>query len=132
MLQRMAADPALGEIDKSSLVALVSGGSVIDEASVARCKSAFDCAFISLYGSADGVNCHRTLDDDAMCNRVGRPNPSICEISIVDDTGQEVSSGEVGEIVARGPMSRCSMSTRRNSMPDTVTQTAGFAPAIWA
>ncbi len=105
MLQRMAADPALGEIDRSSLVALVSGGSMIDEASVARCKRAFGCGFISLYGSADGVNCHNALGDAVIFNRVGRPNPSICELQIVDETGQRIPSGEVGEIVARGPMS---------------------------
>lgn len=105
MLQRMAADPALGEVDKSSLVTLVSGGSVIDEASVARCKRAFGCGFISLYGSADGVNCHNALGDEVVFNRVGRPNPSICEIKIVGEAGQEVPPGEAGEIIARGPIS---------------------------
>ncbi|MBU3057835.1 AMP-binding protein [Pseudomonas indica] len=107
MLQRIAADPLLAEVDKSSLVGLISGGSLIDEASVRRCVEAFGCGFISLYGSADGVNCHNTLDDplEVVLRSVGRPNPSVCEIRIVDDQGVELPQGEVGEIKARGPLS---------------------------
>lgn len=107
MLQRMAADPALAEVDVSSLHAVVSGGAVIDVATIERCEQAFGCAFISLYGSADGVNCHNTLEDPPVMVRrsVGRPNPSVCEIRIVDDYGQALPADQVGEIWARGPLS---------------------------
>lgn len=107
MLQRMAADPLLHQIDKTSLVALVSGGSVIDRASIQRCRAAFGCGFISLYGSADGVNCHNTLDEPAevVFTSVGKPNDSVCAIRIVDEGGIEVLPGEVGEVTARGPIS---------------------------
>ncbi|QTN44617.1 acyl--CoA ligase [Ectopseudomonas mendocina] len=107
MLQRIAADPLLAEVDTSSLVGLISGGSLIDEASVRRCVEAFGCGFISLYGSADGVNCHNTLDDplEVVLRSVGRPNPSVCEIRIVDEQGGELPQGEIGEIKARGPLS---------------------------
>jgi len=107
MFQRIAADSALSQIDKSSLIGIISGGAEIDEASIRRCTEAFECGFISLYGSADGVNCHTTLDDDleTVLHKAGRPNPEVCSIRIVDDEGQEVRQGGVGEITARGPIS---------------------------
>jgi len=107
MFQRIAAALALSQIDKSSLIVIISGGAEIDEASIRRCTGAFGCGFISLYGSADGVNCHTTLDDDleTVFHKAGRPNPEVCSIRIVDDKGQEVRQGMVGEIIARGPIS---------------------------
>ncbi|MGZ5007454.1 MAG: class I adenylate-forming enzyme family protein [Methylobacter sp.] len=107
MFQRIAVDPALSQIDKSGLIAIISGGAEIDEASIRRCTEAFKCGFIGLYGSADGVNCHTMLDDDleTIIHKAGRPNPDVCSIRIVDDKGQEVGQGEVGEITARGPIS---------------------------
>lgn len=48
MFQRIAADPALSKIDTSSLMAIISGGAKIDEASIRRCTDAFRCRFISL------------------------------------------------------------------------------------
>ncbi|GKT24905.1 class I adenylate-forming enzyme family protein [Acidovorax sp. SUPP3334] len=107
MLQRMAADPLLSSIEKSSLVAMVSGGSVIDSASIRRCVEAFGCGFISLYGSADGVNCHNTLDEslELVLRSVGKPNDSVCAIRLVDEAGREVGAGDIGEITALGPLS---------------------------
>lgn len=106
MFQRIAANPELAKTDTSSLIAIVSGGAKIDEASIRRCTDAFQCGFISLYGSADGVNCHTTLEDqlETIVHKIGRPNPDVCSIKIVDDQKHEVTSGCIGEIVARGPI----------------------------
>ncbi|TBU96793.1 AMP-dependent synthetase [Stutzerimonas kirkiae] len=107
MLQRIAAAAELRSIDKSSLRGLIVGGSLIDEATVRKCRDAFGCGFISLYGSADGVNCHNTLDDpiEVVLSSVGKPNPAVCEIRLVGEDNREVAPGEVGEITARGPLS---------------------------
>lgn len=107
MFQRIAADPALLEVDTVNLIAIISGGAKIDAVSIQRCTGAFRCGFISLYGSADGVNCHTMLNDDqdSIIHKAGRPNPDVCAIKIVDGRKQEVPQGEVGEIAARGPIS---------------------------
>lgn len=107
MFQRIAADERLAEIDLSELVALVSGGALIDEATISRCREAFGCRFVNLYGSADGVNCFNAMTDshDKVAQTVGQPNPQICEIRIVDDHHQPLQQGEIGEIAARGPIS---------------------------
>lgn len=107
MFQRLLASPLLAETDVSSLDAVVSGGAIIDPPTAARCASELGCAFISLYGSADGVNCHTLLDDDISVSQhtLGTPNPSVCAIRIVDENEADLPTGEQGEILGRGPMS---------------------------
>ena len=107
MLQRMAGLLAQSKQTLPSLRAVVSGGAILDPASVARCRQAFGCAVVSLYGSADGVNCHTMPDDplERVQHSVGKPNPSICEIRIVDEHRQTLPTGQIGEIAARGPLS---------------------------
>lgn len=107
MFQRIAAHADLAKIDRSSLKAIISGGSVVDKITIERCIQAFDSKFINLYGSADGVNCHNTLDDslDVVSFSVGRPNPQVCDIRIVNAQGEVLPDGDIGEVMARGPLS---------------------------
>ncbi len=107
MFQRIAMEKQLTTINKSGLQAIISGGAVADETTIKRCQQAFGCHFINLYGSADGVNCHNMPADhpDSILRTVGKPNRSVCVIKIVDDNGDELTQGGVGEILARGPIS---------------------------
>lgn len=107
MFQRMAVAPELQQVDLSCLTALVSGGAAMDSATRNRCARAFSCPLIGLYGSADGINCHHTLNDppETLDTSIGRPNPSVCDIRIVDDERQPLPRGETGEIAGRGPLS---------------------------
>jgi acyl-CoA synthetase len=107
MFQMMLAVLRSEIVDTSSLVALVSGGAGVAPATVDACVDAFGCAFINLYGSADGVNCHTNLDDplEVVRSTVGRPNPAVTTIRIVDESGQDCAPGDKGEIWSRGPMS---------------------------
>jgi acyl-CoA synthetase len=107
MFQRLLGHPDLPKTDVSSLVAVVSGGAIIDPPTAAKCAAHLGCAVVSLYGSADGVNCHTLLDDPLPVAQytVGKPNATICDIRIADTADRPVRHGEVGEILARGPMS---------------------------
>ena len=107
LFQRLLGHPDLPRTDVSSLVAVVSGGAIIDPPTAAKCAARLGCAVVSLYGSADGVNCHTLLDDPLPVAQytVGKPNATICDIRVADAADRPVRHGEVGEILARGPMS---------------------------
>ncbi|MFK0244161.1 class I adenylate-forming enzyme family protein [Amycolatopsis azurea] len=106
MLRRLADAPELANTDLSSLRAMVLGGAVLDEPTARRGRESLGCAVINLYGSADGVSTHTALDDPPeRIVTAGRPNPGVAEIKVVDDDLTELPTGEVGEIIARGPMS---------------------------
>lgn len=106
MIRKLLAEPGLAEHDLSSLRAAVVGGSASDADSLRDMSSRLGCPVINLYGSADGVNCH-TVTSEALtrAGTVGRPRPDVAEIVVVDAAGEPVPQGEVGEILARGPMS---------------------------
>ncbi|MFF3243285.1 class I adenylate-forming enzyme family protein [Streptomyces sp. NPDC002870] len=108
MLDRLAEQPR----ELPAPTALVLGGSVLDAATADEARRVFGCPVVNLYGSADGVNCHTGLGDDAVQVAgpgvlAGHPDPRVTDIRIaVPDTREmkEMPSGAVGEIVARGPM----------------------------
>ncbi|MBB5802358.1 acyl-CoA synthetase (AMP-forming)/AMP-acid ligase II [Saccharothrix ecbatanensis] len=87
MLRRMAA--LRSTVDAHSVRAVVSSGDVLTPETLADVRTAFGCPVINIYGSSDGVNCHTSTPE----NGVGRPDPAVTDIRIVD-----------GEICALGPM----------------------------
>jgi len=60
---------------------------------------------------------------------IGLPIPST-DATVLDDAGNELPQGEVGEISVRGPqVMKGYCSARRNR--EVFTKTAGSAPATW-
>ncbi|MFD9737302.1 class I adenylate-forming enzyme family protein [Umezawaea sp. NPDC059074] len=105
MFRMLVDHPRLATTDTSSIRVIAPGGAQLDAVTAAACREAFDCVVVNVYGSADGVNCHTALDDPPeRATGAGRPNPAVAEIRIVDDALNPVPDGQVGEIVARGPM----------------------------
>ncbi|MFD9339751.1 class I adenylate-forming enzyme family protein [Streptomyces sp. NPDC060028] len=105
--------PQYGELPAPT--ALVLGGSALDETTAEQAARAFRCPVVNLYGSADGVNCHTGLGSstseveeggpDGAGIVAGRPDPRVADIRITDTgTGEPLPDGEIGEIIARGPM----------------------------
>ncbi|ONI86791.1 AMP-dependent synthetase [Saccharothrix sp. ALI-22-I] len=93
MLRRMAAVALTGAgsstVDTSSVRAVVSSGDVLTPETLSAVRAAFGCPVVNIYGSSDGVNCHTSTPEHG----VGRPDPAVTDIRIVD-----------GEICALGPM----------------------------
>lgn len=102
----LLASDAVDPPDLSSLKAIVSGGSALSAQTAQRVRDVIGCALIQSYGSADGVACHTALDDafDTIVSTVGRPDPAIVTVRIVDEAGNDVDAGVEGEVWARGPM----------------------------
>ncbi|MEV6572433.1 class I adenylate-forming enzyme family protein [Streptomyces sp. NPDC051577] len=109
MLERLDAEGS----DAGALpspTALVLGGAALDETTVESAGKAFGCPVVNLYGSADGVNCHTGLgadspEPDEAGMAAGRPDPRVADIHIIDaETRERLPDGQVGEIIARGPM----------------------------
>jgi acyl-CoA synthetase len=96
-----------GDADLSSLEVVGSFGAAMSEDRVRLTLDTFGARFVNGYGCSDGAICMTGWNDppEKIARTVGRPNPSISEIRILDDHGAELAVGEVGEVCARGPMS---------------------------
>jgi long-chain acyl-CoA synthetase len=110
VLQFMLMMPGAEEADYSSLRVLVYGASPISEEVLAKSVRVFGCKFWQAYGltettgavvnlppndhDVDGPNKHRLRS-------CGLPGPGV-EVTIIDtDTGEQLATGEVGEIWIR-------------------------------
>ncbi len=107
MFQMMLDCPKIRQVDLSCVEAVVSGGATISTSTVREIEAVFGATFVNLYGSADGTNCHTKPGDgpDRRYTTVGRPNPAVASMRIVDDQGEDLPAGAPGEIWSRGPIS---------------------------
>ncbi|MFC7342954.1 class I adenylate-forming enzyme family protein [Saccharopolyspora griseoalba] len=104
MLRRLAESPEVAGEDLSSLRAVVSSAAPLSDVTARACAERFATRVITVYGSSDGINCHTARTGTGGGSGTGRPDPSVAEIRIVDERGNDVGPGESGEIWARGPM----------------------------
>lgn len=102
MLRRIADLPG-SDLTTTSLVAVVSSGAALPDATASACRSRFRVPVITVYGSTDGVNCHTTATSQDSTHS-GLPDPSVTEIAITDPGGRRLPVGTPGEICALGPM----------------------------
>ncbi len=98
--------PGLAERDTSSVRLIIGGGEKMPEPVVKRILDAFPGAwFADAYGLTETVSGDTFLDRDHSLDKigsVGRPVPHV-ELRIVDEAGEEVPAGTLGEIALRGP-----------------------------
>ena len=89
----------------SSLRLLQVGGARLEPALAKRITPAVGCRLQQVFGMAEGLLCYTRPDDpdEVVFNTQGCPLSPKDELRIVDAQGRDVATGEVGELLVRGP-----------------------------
>jgi 2,3-dihydroxybenzoate-AMP ligase len=106
LLIRVLNDPAVGRYDLSSLRIIQSGGQCLQPETRLLANKLIPNAFVQEnFGMSEGLLMFVRLDDpeDVCLETVGRPISPDDEVRLLDDDGNEVPTGEVGELCCRGP-----------------------------
>ena len=106
LLIRWINDPSIKNFDLSSLQVIQSGGQRLQPEVRRRTKELIPSVTVQEnFGMAEGMLLFVRLDDpeEVRMETVGRPVSPDDEVRLVDDDDNEVSPGEVGELLARGP-----------------------------
>jgi long-chain acyl-CoA synthetase len=111
MLNFVLQEPDLGRYDLSSVRQITYGASPIAPELLRRAIRTLGCRFFQGYGLTEASPLLTVLkpeDHDLSASTTGRlascgkPVPGV-EVRIVNDNGADVTPGEVGEVIARGP-----------------------------
>lgn len=98
--------PRIRNYDLSSMEYWVYGGAPLSQKEVMLVKNQFGTErFICVYGLTEAGPNGTILgfnDHDRKAGSIGKRAALNCEIRLVDDQGEDVTPGEVGEIILRG------------------------------
>jgi long-chain acyl-CoA synthetase len=91
------------EADTSTLRLCMSGGAAMPEEVMRKFEEKFDCKILEGYGLSETspVASFNHPDKERKPGSIGTPIDGV-EMKVVDDDGNEVDQGEVGEIVIKG------------------------------
>jgi len=103
--------PGIARADLSSLELIIYGASPMSPARLVEAMRRFGPVFMQLYGQSEAPNCVTALhkhehDPEKYPERLascGTPSGSS-QVRLLDEEGNEVPVGEVGEICVRGPL----------------------------
>ena len=97
--------PVPDDYDLSSLQVIQNGGARLAPELRTRLRARFGCMPQEIYGTAEGLINMVPLDapEEMVINSSGAPVCEDDEIKVVDDEGNEVPDGGIGELVTRGP-----------------------------
>ena len=106
-IQIMLDHPRVGEVDFSRLKTITYGASPIPLDLMKAAMERFGCGFVQMYGMTETSGTIVALDPEdhkpegsPKMRSVGTPLHGV-ELKIVDEEGQDVPTGEVGEIATR-------------------------------
>lgn len=106
LLIRILNSGVVQNFDLSSLEMIQSGGQCLQPETRLLAKKLIPSAFIQEnFGMSEGLLMFVRPDDpeDVCLETVGRPVSADDEVRILDDDGNDVAFGEVGELCCRGP-----------------------------
>jgi len=91
--------------DTSGLDLCVSGGAAMPVEILRAFEEKFACTILEGYGLSEtcGIASFNRPDRERKAGSIGIPVPGV-DMKVVDDDGNEVAQGEVGEILIRGPV----------------------------
>ena len=111
MIQAMLAVPDIEKYDVSSLRCLNYAAAPISESTMAKAQDAFGSVLYQLYAQSECITVtmlqpheHRpngTPEEQRLMRSVGRPTPHTT-VTVVDEDGNPVPPGSVGEIAVKG------------------------------
>jgi len=101
--------PVAAACDLSSLRVMQNGGARLGPELRRRVRERFGCVPQEIYGTAEGLINMTRLDDpdELLLESSGAPVCDADEIKVLAEDGREVSDGEPGELVTRGPYTIC-------------------------
>lgn len=118
MLKQLIDHPDFSKYDLSSLKVITYGAAPMPIGVIRKALEVFPgVSFINAFGQTEtastittlGPEDHNISGDDAEKERklkrlssIGKPMPDV-EMKVIDEAGQEMPTGQIGEIVARGP-----------------------------
>ena len=104
LFNAMVNHPEFGTVDWSKLVISVGGGMAVQSATAKLWLEKTGCPIVEGYGLSEtspSATCN-PVDSTAFSGNIGLPMPNT-ELKLLDDDGNEVPTGTLGEIAIRGP-----------------------------
>jgi len=104
LFNALANHPDFIKLDFSGLKVSMGGGMAVQQATAEKWKKVTGCAIVEGYGLSETspVATANRLDNTEFNGSIGYPLPST-EVAILDDDGNHLEIGAVGEIAIRGP-----------------------------
>ncbi|MBQ7433949.1 MAG: AMP-binding protein [Lachnospiraceae bacterium] len=93
------------EQDIDSIQQIMIGAAKLEEGLGRAMIDAFHCKLIQGYGLGEGITCFTSPEDNIEVSLFthGKPVSKYDEVRIVDEEGNEVPTGEYGELLQKGP-----------------------------
>jgi long-chain acyl-CoA synthetase len=103
MYAAMLNDPQGGETDTSTLQVCVSGGAALPVEIMHAFEEKFGCQILEAYGLSETspLASSNRREGERRPGSIGLPIDGV-EMRVVDDDGNEIPQGEVGEVTIRG------------------------------